>query len=115
MRMKVSVIITTKNERDNISRLLKSLEKIKDELHEVIVVDAGSDDGTIEEVKKYDFTTLYVAPKSTRGTGRNLGISMASGDIVAFLDADTEVCDGWIQELKWCCKGKKMKIKIKRE
>lgn len=96
--MKVSIIITTKNEEFNISRLLKSILPIKDKV-EVIIVDAGSTDKTCEIAESYDFVKLILAPDSLRGGGRNIGIEQATGDIIAFLDADTEITDSWYKEL----------------
>ena len=52
--MKVSIIITTKNEEFNLTRLLKSMSKIKNKV-EVIVVDAGSTDKTCDIAKSHDF------------------------------------------------------------
>jgi len=97
--MKLSIIIITKNEEKNIGRLLDSLEKIKNNLHEVIIVDAGSTDRTVDIAKKYDFTKVCVFPDATRGAGRNYGIQKATGDIIAFLNADTEITGEWIIEL----------------
>ncbi|UCF13547.1 MAG: glycosyltransferase [Thermoplasmatales archaeon] len=96
--MKISIIITTKNEEYNISRLLKSILKIKNEI-EVIVIDAGSTDKTCEIAKNYDFVKLISAPSSLRGGGRNIGIKKSSGDVIVFLDADTELTDEWYSEL----------------
>ena len=96
--MKISIIITTKNEEFNISRLLKSMPISKNEI-EVIIVDAGSTDKTCEIAKSYDFVKLISAPSSLRGGGRNIGIKKASGDVIVFLDADTEISDTWYKEL----------------
>ena len=96
--MKTSIIITTKNEELNISRLLKSMPKSENEI-EVIIVDAGSTDKTCEIAKSYDFVKLISAPSSLRGEGRNIGIKKASGDVIVFLDADTKLTDAWNIEL----------------
>jgi len=101
--MKVSVIITAKNEEKNIFRLLASMTNIKNKV-EVIVVDAGSTDKTCDVVKKFKWPKLISAPDTLRGEGRNVGIRVAKGDIIAFLDADTELIAGWYDELIWSMK-----------
>jgi len=98
IEMKVSIIITAKNEEFNLTRLLKSMSKIKNKV-EVIVVDAGSTDKTCEIAKKHDFVVLISAPDTLRGEGRNVGIKKAKEDIIVFLDADTEITEDWYKEL----------------
>ena len=96
--MKISIIITTKNEEFNLSRLLKSMSDIIDKV-EVIVVDAGSTDKTCEIAESHDHVILISAPNTLRGEGRNVGIKKASGDVIVFLDADTEITENWFKEL----------------
>ena len=94
----MSIIITTKNEEYNLSRLLKSMSNIDDKV-EVIIVDAGSTDKTCEIAEGYDFVKLISAPSTLRGGGRNIGIKKSSGNIIVFLDADTELTEKWYDEL----------------
>jgi GT2 family glycosyltransferase len=49
-------------------------------------------------MKNYDFIKLYIE-KGTRGEGRNFGAYKATGDVVAFIDADCIANSFWIQEL----------------
>ncbi len=100
--MKVSVVIITRNEQVYIKDLLDSLVTQTVLPHEIIVVDAESDDNTQQIVRKYmrkyDFIKLYIEP-GTRGEGRNYGGLKATGDIIAFIDADCIANSFWIQEL----------------
>jgi glycosyltransferase involved in cell wall biosynthesis len=96
--MKVSIIITAKNEEKNILRLLNSTKKIKNKV-EIIVVDAGSTDKTREIVKSFGYIKLISAPNTLRGEGRNVGIKKTDADVIVFLDADTEITDEWYPEL----------------
>ena len=98
--MKISLVTTTKSKTQNIVRLMQSVNKIRKEVHEFIIVDAGTpniDDIIIEDFK---FPQIIDGKGSSRGGGRNIGIKKASGDVIAFLDDDTEVDLDWIKELK---------------
>lgn len=100
--MKVSVVIICRNEETYIKDLLDSLVNQSVLPHEIIVVDAESTDHTQKIVrnymKKYNMVKLYIQP-GTRGEGRNYGAAKATGDIIAFIDADCIANAFWIQEL----------------
>ena len=96
--MKISIIITTKNEEFNLQRLFNSMKKIKDKV-EIIIVDAGSTDKTIDVAKKFGVKKIYSAPNSLRGEGRNVGLRKTKAEVIVFLDADTELTDQWYDEL----------------
>jgi len=83
--MKISVIIPTYNEEDVILDCLKSLMKQSYKDFEVIVVDDGSTDKTVEKL-----TGVIVLHQKHlgAGAGRNLGAKNAKGDILVFVDAD---------------------------
>jgi glycosyltransferase involved in cell wall biosynthesis len=84
-----SVIIPTYNRKDF---LLKCLETVFNQLHapyEVILVDDGSTDGTIEALAIFG-NDLKIIEQTNAGPGaaRNRGAEVASGDYLAFLDSD---------------------------
>jgi len=90
----VSVIIPSFNSKNNVLELLDSLFRINYKNLEVIVVDNGSGDGSIEAIKrKFPSVILVDAGKKNIGlTGsRNLGIRIASkkSDYLLFMDSDT--------------------------
>ncbi len=76
----------------------QALESIHSQTHrhlEIIVVDDGSTDNTNEVVKNSGISVQYVVqPNMGPAAARNLGISLAKGDFLAFLDSD----DLWHQE-----------------
>lgn len=86
---RVSVIIPTLNESEMIVPTLESLQVLRKAGHEVIVVDGGSIDNTLELASRRADKVIT----SSRGRGRqmNVGASIAGGDILLFLHADTRL------------------------
>lgn len=100
--MKASVIIPSKNGGQRFERLLCSLfENILPGGFEVIVIDSGSTDGTVDMVKKYP-VRFYEIPQEEFGHGRvrNYGARLSSGDILVFLSQDAvPASKNWLQSL----------------
>ncbi|WP_393971466.1 glycosyltransferase [Oxyplasma meridianum] len=93
----ISIIVTVKNEEKNIGRLLESLSK-QDCLFEIVIVDSESKDRTADVVNSFKDRIQYITyirKRSTRGEGRNIGVSNAKFDYVAFTDGDTVAGDQW--------------------
>ena len=87
--MKLSIIIPTYNEEDNICSLLSQLLKVKDErIAEIIVTDAGSTDLTCSEALKYP-VKLITTSKQCRAYQMNVAAREAIGDVLYFVHADT--------------------------
>lgn len=84
--MKLSTIIITKNEEENIKRCLESIKDISDE---IIVVDSGSTDNTLKIAKKYN-AKIYKRKFDTFDKQKNFASSKAKGDWIFSLDADEE-------------------------
>jgi len=95
----VSVIIPTLNEEKYIQRCLKSLvNQVSDLTFEILVVDGGSTDQTVQIAKKYADDVL-IKPNAPVGAARNLGAKVAKGDILAFIDADTIANPQWLSSI----------------
>ena len=88
----VSVVIPAYNAEATIVRALDSVyAQTYDNIIEVIVVDDGSRDGTVEAVKTvYPQVILVQQENSGNAAARNTGVYRASGQLIAFLDADDE-------------------------
>lgn len=96
-KLGLSVIVPAYNEEKNIEQCLKALKR---EGVEIIVV-YGGDDRTPEIAKKY--ADVVVREEGTGvSSARNQGARLAKNEIVAFVDADSIVADGWARALLSC-------------
>ena len=86
--MKVSVIIPTYNEEESIGDCLLSLQSQNIDSYEIVVVDDGSTDKTVDIVKKFNDVKLFTQGHRGAGAARNLGTSKSQGEILVFVDAD---------------------------
>lgn len=82
--MKITATIITYNEEKNIERCLKSLSKVVDE---IIVVDSGSIDNTVDICKKYN-ANIYFNLFINYGKQKNFAVSKASNRWIFSIDAD---------------------------
>lgn len=89
MEDRVSIIVCTYNRKVYAEECIKSAVGQTHGNVEVIVVDGGSTDGTLEIAKKYqDRVKLFVVPNSTTAQCLNRGIRESTGDWVMFLHDD---------------------------
>ncbi|QCI27562.1 glycosyltransferase family 2 protein [Caminibacter pacificus] len=92
--MKLSVVVPLMNEEDNIKYLIEEVDKaLKDFDYELILVDDGSTDNTVEEIKKHmnDKTKLVILNRNYGQTSAMAaGIEVASGDIIVTIDGDLQ-------------------------
>lgn len=93
--MTISVVIPAYNEEKGLPTTLQSIAKLDRKPDEVIVIDGGSTDKTAEVAKKNGATPVTVAHRGI-GYARQKGVEAASGDIIAFTDADTIVPHNWL-------------------
>jgi len=92
--MKISVVVPLMNEEDNIKYLIEEIENaLKDYDYELVLVDDGSTDNTVEEIKKYmnDKTKLVILNRNYGQTSAMAaGIEVASGDVIITIDGDLQ-------------------------
>lgn len=101
----VSVIIPALNEEKYLPKCLESLvSQSRRENAEIIVVDGGSTDGTVQLAKEHADKVLVEQGRPV-GAGRNAGARQAEGEILAFIDADTVASFRWLEEITstFCC------------
>jgi GT2 family glycosyltransferase len=96
---KVSIVVTVKNEEENIAALLDSILKLEYSGEtETIIVDGGSNDKTISIISSYPSVKL-ITTKCNISRGRNIGMKNSSGEIIAFTDGDCVVDKDWIKNI----------------
>ncbi len=100
--VRVSVIIVSWNTKDLLRRCLASIYASHPGLDlEVIVVDNGSSDGSLEMVESLFPAAVAIAARENLGFARanNLGIARATGDFILLINADAELVDGALVDL----------------
>jgi len=93
------VVIPTFNAGSGFEELLKSLSKQETSFgYEILVVDSGSTDGTAELARRYGASVHQIRKTDfEHGVTRNLGVSLSSGEYVAFIVQDAVPLDGrWL-------------------
>jgi GT2 family glycosyltransferase len=95
---RVSVVICAYNAASTLEDNLSSLAQLDYPNYEVIVVNDGSTDKTPEIASRYPFRMISV-PNGGLSAARNLGLNAATGEIVAYTDADTRVDRHWLSHL----------------
>jgi len=100
--MKISLCVTVLNEEESIGKLLDSLLLQSKKANEIIIVDGGSTDRTVEMIrhyqKKHSFIKLIVE-KSSRSKARNLAVDLAKSEIIAMTDAGCSALPDWLENL----------------
>ena len=95
---KFSIIIPTINEANNLPLLLSDLSNIQEE-GEIIIVDCGSQDKTIDIATIYG-AKLFKSKVRNRGLQLNMGSKNSKGDWLIFLHADTRLTHDWFTKIK---------------
>ncbi|MBN1225229.1 MAG: glycosyltransferase family 2 protein [Candidatus Aminicenantes bacterium] len=101
-----SIIVTTYNRSDLLKRALKSIEcqTLQPECFEIIVVDDGSDDDTVDVVREISLTCSQIrliSNEMNRGASlaRNRGLALAKGDYILFTDDDCVANADWAEKM----------------
>jgi glycosyltransferase involved in cell wall biosynthesis len=98
--MKVSLIATVLNADARIADFLASIAAQERAPDEIIVVDGGSTDGTLDRLRAAcDAITVLEEPGANIARGRNLAIAAAAHDAIAVADADCAYGPAWLTAL----------------
>ena len=96
----ISVVIRTKNEAKDIGKCLELIKNQSGQPLDIILVDSGSTDGTLEIVKQWQDVKIIEMPASefTFGRSLNIGFEAAKGDVIASISAHAFPCDEyWLE------------------
>ena len=96
---RVSVVVCAYNAGDTIDDCLRSLQALTYPDFDVVVIDDGSRDATAAIARRYPAVRLVSIPNGGLAAARNVGIAHASGEIVAYTDADVRVDPDWLTYL----------------
>lgn len=108
MVLPISIVIPVRNEAANLGELFASLVALDPAPAEVVFVDTGSVDGTHNQLLNWrEESTLPIQvcekPGAYPGSARNLGVTKAKQDWIAFLDVGTVPKSDWLGAL-WQCR-----------
>ncbi|WP_240414496.1 glycosyltransferase family 2 protein [Paenibacillus periandrae] len=97
-----SIIITNTNGLPLLQRCLQSIQKYTDTPYEIIVVDGGSTDGSVEYCRQQQIH--FISTPSSRGFTRsfNLGLHLGSGDALLLLSNDVIASPRWLSNMLNC-------------
>jgi len=102
---KISIIIPTINEANNLPLLLSDLSSIHKD-GEIIIVDGGSEDKTIDIANIYG-AKVCISKERNRGLQLDMGAKKSKGDWLIFLHADTRLTHDWFKKINSVLEGDK--------
>lgn len=100
--MRVSIVVTVLNEGHTVSRLLNSTLLQSENPDEILIIDGGSDDGTVRIIEHYQKKSSKIKQVIEKGSiahGRNTGIEMAKNDLIAMIDAGCVADKDWLKKI----------------
>jgi GT2 family glycosyltransferase len=100
--MKTSIIIPSYNGKELLINCVKSIRDYTDLPYEIIVVDNGSNDGTVEFCLKEKITFISIANNRGFPAACNLGMRISSGDTLLLLNNDIVVSHNWLSNQLAC-------------
>ena len=98
----VSIVVPLYNKVNEVCRAIDSILTQTVQNFELIIVDGGSTDGSLDVIQKYltdDRIRLLNQKSKGVASGRNEGIDAAEYDLVAFLDADDAWCPIFLEKI----------------
>jgi GT2 family glycosyltransferase/sugar lactone lactonase YvrE len=93
---RVSVVVCAYNAADTLEDCLSSLDALTYPDFEVILVNDGSTDATGEIARRHSRVRVIEVPNAGLSAARNVGLAEATGEIVAYTDADTRPDRDWL-------------------
>ena len=97
--MKISLVVPAYNEEKYIGVCLESVVKNGGELYEIVVVNNASTDRTAEVAARFGRVRVVAESEKSVNKARQKGVRESSGDIIAFIDADTKMPEDWVKKI----------------
>ena len=104
----ISIIIPTINEANNLPLLLSDLSSIQKD-GEIIIVDCGSKDKTIDIANIYG-AKVFISKERNRGLQLDIGAKNSKGEWLIFLHADTRLTHDWFNKINSLLNGSQNSI-----
>jgi O-antigen biosynthesis protein len=108
-RPKVSVVVCTYNSAATLPECVESLLKLNYPEREVLVINDGSRDGTCELLEGYPLRSVHI-PNGGLSRARNLAAELATGEIIAYTDADARVDADWLTYLVFALSDRRFSV-----
>jgi GT2 family glycosyltransferase len=102
----VSILVLNCDGHDHLRKCLLSIQAFTEIPHELVIIDNGSSDGSVDFLRTADIPNLTLVENPENigcPAGRAQGMALAQGDFVLFLDNDTIVTPGWLERLVGHC------------
>jgi len=107
----ITLVVPILNEEDTLPQLLKGIRGQHLQPDEIIIVDSGSSDASLDTVRYWSeslstdspVVRIVINPGGMPGSNRNRGVEAASCEWVAFLDAGVVPEPDWLERLWHCC------------
>lgn len=106
-------VVTVVSHLNSIRTIVQCIERLASQTypvnrHRIIVVDAGSTDGSIEAVRQLNVSNLelVVEQQCTEAQGQNLGARRSDADVIFYTNSDVYVPSDWIERhVRWQAEG----------
>ena len=95
----LSVVVVTWNRKELVQRCMESLLRTVPAGTQIIVVDNGSTDGTVEYLETLPVELVKLDRNYGKGVALNIGITKARGEYFLLLDSDIVLPEGWYDEI----------------
>lgn len=99
---RTSIIIPSFNGKEMLEECVESIRSYTDVPYEIIVVDNGSEDGTVPYCRQQKITFISLPENRGFPAACNIGLKVASGDTLMLLNNDVVVTHAWLENLSNC-------------
>ncbi|MGF9890961.1 glycosyltransferase [Priestia megaterium] len=108
--MNITVALMVKNEKTN---LVETIPFFKEHFEEVLIIDTGSTDGTVEYLKEQNINLLQTKWNYSFADVRNELIKAATGDYILMLDADERINEEFVAQMRAAIQSNDLSYEVK--